>query len=110
MQVNALVVAAVISFSVGVSAIFLGALLFFAMTGEVNRKREDGNQVSYFDLRPFGRMEVYSEYRRLYPEGRLHLYLFCALGLTLLGFAGAFFFLCVMGRMSPEPPSRIGVG
>ena len=103
---TALTVAAIISLSVGLSAAIIGALLTAMMTGEINRKKDDENQIPYFNF-PLGkRTGVHSQYRHLYPEGRLHFYIFAASVVMAIGFGGALLCLCLMGVISPPPPSR----
>jgi len=49
-------------------------LFMLMMIAEINRKREEGNLVSYFGF-DFPKMQkVFGEYRRTCPTGRLHLY------------------------------------
>ena len=103
---NALTVLAIVCFSVGLSAGLLGTLLGFAMTGEVNRKRSSGDQIPYFNFQPWKRMELLSEYRRLFPEGRLHVYIFAAVAVTAIGVFGALLCIYVMGPISATPASR----
>ena len=43
----------IILFCLGVSAIFLCNLFLTMMIGEINRKREEGNLISYFGFTPF---------------------------------------------------------
>jgi hypothetical protein len=43
------------------------------MIGEINRKKEDGRLISYFGFTPPKVLRIFAEYRRLYPNGRLHI-------------------------------------
>jgi hypothetical protein len=45
--------------------------IIFAIIGEVNRKRPEGEQISYIGWHVTKRRFVRQEYRRLYPEGKL---------------------------------------
>lgn len=103
---SALTVLAIVCFSVGSSAGILGTLLGFVMTGEVNRKRNDGNQIPYFNVHPWKRMDIFSEYRRVYPGGRLHIYIFAAFAVTALGVFGALLCVYLMGPISPVTVGR----
>lgn len=62
-------------FLTATSCLVSAGFVLFAMIGEVNRKLPEQNQISYL----FGHSDKYSyihkEYRRLYPKGRLLLYL-----------------------------------
>ena len=57
------------------------------MIGEVNRRREDQSQISYFWVTPWKMLEVFGEYRRLYPRGRLHIYALVAYAFCMGVFA-----------------------
>ncbi len=103
---NALTVVAILSFGIGLSSAFMGNLFIFMMIGEVNRKRDDENQTPYFGWRPGKRSGIFGEYRRLYPEGRLLIYVFVASAVMVIGVGSAFLCLCLMGLISPPPPSR----
>jgi hypothetical protein len=71
-------------FVVSVSLLLCSGFLMFAMIGEVNRKLPDQEQISYLGGHPGKYMTIIREYRRLYPEGRLTMYLWTS---VLLGFA-----------------------
>lgn len=55
----------------------------FAMIGEVNRKKEEHAQISYFH---FSWVRVLREYRSLYPKGIYTKVLYVATGLTCVFF------------------------
>jgi len=40
----------------------------------INRKKEDGRLISYFGFTPPKVLRIFAEYRRLYPNGKLHIY------------------------------------
>lgn len=67
------------------SAAILANMLIIMMIGEINRKREEGNLVSYFDFTPGKVFRVFKEYRSLYPDGKLHL---CALSTFAVAMIG----------------------
>jgi hypothetical protein len=103
---TALTVLAIMSFCLGLTGAIVGTLFYFMMVGEVNRKRDDANQIPYFNWPPGKQAGIYIEYRRLYPNGRLQIYIFGAAAVMAVGFGGAFLCLCLMGVLSPPPPSR----
>jgi hypothetical protein len=103
---TALTALAIILFGIGLSGTVFTTLLTFMMTGEINRKRDDANQMPYFNIRPGKRMDMFAEYGRLYPEGRLHIFIAVAFVVAALGLGGAFVCLYLMGMISPPPPSR----
>jgi hypothetical protein len=103
---SALTILAIGCFSVGASAGFVGTLLSFMMTGEVNRKRDDRNQIPYFNWPPGKRSGILAEYRRLYPEGRLHIWLFAAFAVTAIGVFAALLCIYLMGPIPSTPAGR----
>jgi hypothetical protein len=44
-----------------------------AMIEEINRKKPSDNQISMLGSYPLKSIMIYREYRRLCPDGRLHL-------------------------------------
>lgn len=82
------VVILIVSFCLGLSGALVGNLLFVAMIGEVNRKRRDGDTLSYFGF-DFPKLDlVLREYRSAYPRGKLHTYFGLACAVMLIGFFG----------------------
>jgi hypothetical protein len=55
------------------------------MIGEINRRRDEQSQISYFGFALPKMMRVFSEYRHWYPLGRYHI---CALLAFAIGVAG----------------------
>jgi hypothetical protein len=55
------------------------------MIGEVNRKRPESNLVSYVGFTPQKSRMIVTEYRRLYPDGNLHIYSYLALAAVVTG-------------------------
>jgi len=68
-------VAAAVFFCIAMSGIMCGSMVVFMMIGEINRRRPNDDTLKYFgfELDRIGR--VTSEYRSLYPHGRLHVVL-----------------------------------
>ena len=69
------------------SACAISSYILLAMVGEVNRKRADNAQISYFG---FSWPKVWRKYRVFYPNGRygaaLVISVVLGLGLALLSF------------------------
>lgn len=81
MQVNLRLVIGIIAFCLTLSGVILANMFVMIMIGEINRKREDGKLISYYGFTLPKTMQIFDEYRRLYPKGRLHIY---ALGVFAL--------------------------
>jgi hypothetical protein len=77
----------IISFCIAMTGIFLANMFLMMMIGEINRKRPDGNLVSYFGFAPLKVIRIFGEYRGLYPNGRMHMYSFAAIACTMIGLA-----------------------
>jgi hypothetical protein len=94
MQMNPYAVGVVVFSGIFLSFTYLSTLLTFALIGKVNRYRAEDDQIPYFGI-PFrrtkhlGNLWIFGEYRRLYPRGRLHIYLLLDLVGGLVGFIGA---------------------
>jgi hypothetical protein len=83
------VLVAVIAFCIAMIGLTLANQFFSMMIGEINRKREEGNLISYFGFTPPKVLRIFSEYRSFYPSGKLHL---LSLAAFLVGMSGL---LCV---------------
>lgn len=88
MQVTARMVCGIVLFSVAMSAVVLGNKFQAMMIGEINRRRPDDNQVSYFGFTLPKVLRINDEYHRLYPRGRLHVYYWVAGGVSTIGLIG----------------------
>jgi hypothetical protein len=66
-------IVALLMFLFAISCIMFSGFLMFAMIGQINRKVSDRNQISYLWGHPAKYFRIYSDYRRLYPEGQLLL-------------------------------------
>lgn len=64
------------------SCIILSGMFNLMMIGEINRRRENEKQISYFGYTFGKQIEILKEYRRYYPGGRLHI---LGIGSFLLG-------------------------
>lgn len=73
------------------SFLLLSGLLFSQEIGEINRKLPEDQQISYFWMYSEKYSHIKRQYKRFYPNGRIHLLQFI---FQLAGFA--FFFLAVI--------------
>ena len=95
---NARIIIGVILFCLGTTGAVWGSMVMVAMIGEVNRQKPDGDRFSYIGFTFPKILRVLSAYRSSYPHGRIHLYYFAALGLTLLAFIGGAVLLWTWAR------------
>lgn len=67
MENNARLVAGIVFFCVALTGMILANLFIVMMIGEINRKRSDADQISYFGY-AFGKgRRIFREYHALYP-------------------------------------------
>ena len=71
MQLSARVVVGIVSFSVAMTGCVLANFFLTMMIGEINRKREEGRQVSYFGMTPPKMLRIFREYRSSFASGNL---------------------------------------
>jgi hypothetical protein len=74
MQMSTRAIIGIIFFCVAMTGAFLGNMTLIMMIGEINRKRQEGNLISYFGFAFPKLLRIFSEYRSLYPDGKLHIY------------------------------------
>jgi hypothetical protein len=55
------------------------------MIGEINRKRQEGNLVSYLWFAFPKTLRIFGEYRSTYPNGKMHLYCLVSFGVGIIG-------------------------
>ena|GEM_PF-3709943 len=60
------------------TGVFLKNMFLIMMIGEINRKRQEGNLVSYFGFIFPKMLQIFREYRSSYPDGKLHFYFLAA--------------------------------
>lgn len=101
---SARVIIGIVSFSIFMTGLFVANLLVTILIGEINRKRQDDNLVSYWGFTPPKMTRIFSEYRRLYPDGRLNVYVWTAFAIAMIGLVSAGVCLGILGP--PAPPSR----
>ncbi|MDX6403194.1 MAG: hypothetical protein QOH70_649 [Blastocatellia bacterium] len=68
------IIAGVIFFCLGTASAIISTMFRTMMIGEVNRKKSEDELISYVGSTPLKTQRIFSEYRRLHPNGRLHLY------------------------------------
>lgn len=77
------VVVAIIFLCLGTSATILANLFVTRMIGEINRTRREDNLISDLGFTPPKTLRIFREYRRLYPDGRLHIYALASFGVAM---------------------------
>ncbi len=77
--------------ALAISCLLISGFIFTQEIGEVNRKLPEDQQISYWWMYSEKYMSIKKEYKRLYPQGRLH---FAQFILQILGFV--FLFLAVI--------------
>jgi hypothetical protein len=70
------------------TSVFLANLFLFMMIGEINRKRQEGNLVSYFGFTFPKTQRIFVEYRALYPSSKMHIYALVAFAIAMAGLIG----------------------
>lgn len=86
----------IVSFCFAMSGLFLANMFLTMMIGEINRKRQEGNLVSYF-FTSFKVVQIFSEYRSSYPKGNLHIYALLSLAVAMLGLISVAVCLHIIG-------------
>jgi hypothetical protein len=82
MQMSTRIICGIIFFGAAMTGGFVANMLTTAMIGEINRKRQNGNTLSYFGFTPSKTLRILREYRSSYPEGRLHIYWLMAVAIA----------------------------
>jgi hypothetical protein len=82
MQMNLWLVIGIIAFCVAMTGVISANMFVLMMIGEINRKKEDGKPISYVGFTPPKTLQIFGEYRRLYPNGKLQVY---SLGMFAIG-------------------------
>jgi hypothetical protein len=84
MQMSTRAIIGIISFCVSLTGAILGNMTLIMMIGEINRKRQEGNLISYFGFAFPKLLRIFREYRNLYPEGKLHIYNLTAVAIMMI--------------------------
>lgn len=78
----------IVSFCLAMTGVFLANMTTIMMIGEINRKRKEGEQLSYFGS-SFRLTAILAEYHRHYPDGNLGVIEKAAMALAFLGMLSA---------------------
>ena len=77
-----------VSLSVAITGLVVANLFLTMMIGEINRKRQEGNLVSYFGFTFPKVQQIFREYRSSYPNGTKHVYAIVAFAFAIGGLIG----------------------
>lgn len=97
MQMNSRIITGIISFCIAMTGLFLANIYLIMMVGEINRKRKDGDLVSYLGFTFPKMLRIFGEYRRSYPVGRLHIYALASFALAIIGLISVAVCLRIIG-------------
>jgi hypothetical protein len=64
---------AIVLFCLACSCAIMSSFFLWQEIGEVNRKLPDGEQISYWGMHPAKMEKIKSEYKHLYPSGKIDL-------------------------------------
>lgn len=87
----------IVLFCISMTGVFLANLFFFKMIGEVNRKRPNGEQISYFGHHYFKTKRIFGEYRTFYPEGNVHICMLISGAVAFSGMVGVAVCMRIIG-------------
>lgn len=90
-------IAGVVSFCFALTGLLLANMFLLMMIGEINRKRKEGDLVSYFGFAFPKMLRIFREYRTSSPEGDLHVYTWLAFALGLIGLINVAVYLRILG-------------
>jgi tellurite resistance protein TehA-like permease len=85
MQLSPRTITGIVSLCVAITGLFVANIYLTMMIGELNRKRQDGSHVSYVGFTFPKILRIFGEYRRSYPDGRMHIYALTAFALAIIG-------------------------
>jgi hypothetical protein len=85
MQMSSRLIVGVVALSIATSAMIMANLFLYIMIGEINRRREEGNLISYFGFAYPKTKRIFDEYRTLYPNGKMHIYALTAFAVAMAG-------------------------
>jgi len=97
MLINAHAITGIVSFCLVLTGVFIANMLLTMMIGEINRKRQEGDLVSYFGFTFPKMLRSFGEYRRSCPKGKLHVYTLAAFVLAMAGLISVAICLRVIG-------------
>jgi hypothetical protein len=96
-QMSGRTIAGIISFCFVLTGLFLSNMFLMMMIGEINRKRQEGNPVSYIGFTFPKMLRIFDEYRRSYPDGKVHIYASTAFALAIIGLVSVAVCLRIIG-------------
>jgi hypothetical protein len=73
----------IIFFCVAMTGVFLANMYLMMMIREINRNRQEENLISYFGFTFPKTLRIFREYRRSYPDGKLHIYALAAFAIAM---------------------------
>lgn len=94
---NLRLIIGILSFCLAMTGTFVGNMLGMAMIGEINRKRKNEEVMSYFGFTPSKTLQIFREYRSLYPKGRLHIYFLTAFAIVIVSMITVAFCIGILG-------------
>ena len=94
---SARLITGIASFCLAISGLFLANMFLMMMIGEINRKRQEGNLVSYFGFTFPKMLRIFNEYRASYPRGSLHIYALTGFAVGVVGLISVAVCLRVIG-------------
>jgi hypothetical protein len=77
-------VVGVVAFCIALTGTILANQFVTMMIAEINRRRDEHSQIAYLGFTPSKVLLVHSEYRRLYPAGRLHTMTLVSMGVVVV--------------------------
>jgi hypothetical protein len=107
MQMSPRAITGIVSFCVALTGLFLSNMFLFMMIGEINRKRQEGNLVSYFGFALPKMLRIFGEYRRQYPGGKMHIYSLAAFAFAIIGLIGVGAALGFLGEIWGQGRNRV---
>jgi hypothetical protein len=99
LPMSIVIIVGVVSFVAALSGVVLANMFLIMMIGEINRKRQDNDLVSYFGFTFPKMVRIFDEYRRSYPTGKLHVYSLSSFGLAIIGLLSAAICLGIIGKV-----------
>lgn len=96
-QMTARAVTGIVSFGIAGTCLVLANIFLTMMIGEINRKRQDGDLVSYFGFTFPKVKRIVDEYLRSYPMGKLYLLMSTAFIVAIVGLITAMVCIGIIG-------------
>jgi hypothetical protein len=90
-------IVAIVSFCLALTGLFLANMFITMMIGEINRKRQEGNVISYFGFTFPKILRIFDEYHSSYPRGNLHIGAMLAFALGIVALVSVAICLHIIG-------------